>query len=120
MGRVSRTDDAGMAGTALATRGEIFADRRADQGAVPIVTARAAIVDFRVTGINQWRRIIVAVRTQAGCSSHQVGVSRGVVGMSLFPGVGMTGCTITRRDFSRCKADQAAGHGIVTAGAGKV
>jgi len=89
-----------VTGGAVTAGGEILTRSAADQAAIGVMTAAAGVVNLRIAGIDQWRRITVTVAA-AGAggtgtdNGHQRGVVRGIGGVGHRPGVGMTSQAVT-------------------------
>ena len=87
----NRVDDrpgAEVTGLTVTTGGEVLTNRRADQGAVGVVTAGAIVV--RIIGCAD-QGVIVTSGAALDCNLNQIAVVRVIRCMGGIPGSGMTG-----------------------------
>ena len=97
--RVGDLPAAGVTGGTGAAGGKVFTIRNANQGTAGIVTATAGIVNLRITGIDQWQRIVVTDTTLSPAYGHQWRMVRGIgTRVQNIPGIGMTGRTVATTD----------------------
>jgi len=100
VGDMDRIKAIGMTGGTIATGGEVFTAGNAAQAAVGVVTAAAGVMHLRITGIGQWRRIIVTGRAVGRSNLNQTRVVRSINGMVRFPRASMTGGTVTTTSWN--------------------
>ncbi len=94
------------------------ADRRADQGAgCGVMTAGAGVVGL---GRRTDQGVVVAARTTGRADRDQDAMVGCGGRMQRLPGAGMAGRAIAGAGSADCRADQGAGCGVMTAGAGVV
>ena len=119
VGAVGHFPAAFVTGRTVAAGGEVLTRSTADPTTVDIVTAAAGIVNLRITGIDQRRRIQVTQATGTAGHRHQGGVARWIGGMQNLPGRGVTAGTVPSGGevLADCRTDQGAGIGVMTANA---
>ena len=120
VGGVSRFPSISMAGGAITTSREVFADCAVDTSTNGIVTAATGVVHLGITAIDQWRWVTMTTATGSSGHCHQICVTRGVARVGRFPGSVMAGGTIARSCFPNRQADQITGQIIVAAGASEM